>query len=282
MWIAAVTALQTLLPPVTTHTSGTFHSARMRESSGIAVSRTHPGILWTHNDSGDGPFVYATDTTGADRGALRVPGAMAIDWEDMALAPCPTAGKGDCLYIADTGDNLQRRPTVTVYAIPEPQPPSEPADTNRLTDAPHVLHLRYPDGPFDVEAIYVAPDSGVYLVSKGRTGIVRLFVLPKHSWTSDTLVTAAAVQDLPIDARAGARVTGAAINRTGNQVAVRTYIMIYRFDRSADGRLTSRGACDIRGLQETGESIAFLDDATFVLTSEANRRSGTIDIVRCP
>jgi hypothetical protein len=123
---------------------------------------------------------------------------------------------------------------------------------------------------------------GVYLVSKGRTGIVRLFVLPKHSWKSDTLVTAAAVQDLPIDARAGARVTGAAINRTGNQVAVRTYIRIYRFDRSADGRLTLSGTCDIRGLQETGESIAFLDDATFVLTSEANRRSGTIDIVRCP
>ena len=31
----------------------------LSESSGLAVSRAQPGVLWSHNDSGDGPNVYA-------------------------------------------------------------------------------------------------------------------------------------------------------------------------------------------------------------------------------
>jgi len=63
----------------------TFHSPRVIESSGVAVSHAYPGVLWTHNDSGDGPYLYATDLRGTDRGALLVPGAQAIDWEDIGL-----------------------------------------------------------------------------------------------------------------------------------------------------------------------------------------------------
>jgi len=33
----------------------------IKESSGIAASRRNAGIFWTHNDSGDGPFIYAFD-----------------------------------------------------------------------------------------------------------------------------------------------------------------------------------------------------------------------------
>src|SRR2546428_7078065 len=39
---------------------GTFQSPRLVESSGVAVSHAYRGVLWTHNDSGDGPYLYAT------------------------------------------------------------------------------------------------------------------------------------------------------------------------------------------------------------------------------
>ena len=39
----------------------TIQSPRLIESSGVAVSRAYPDVLWSHNDSGDGPYVYATD-----------------------------------------------------------------------------------------------------------------------------------------------------------------------------------------------------------------------------
>jgi len=170
--------------------TGVFASPRMQESSGVAVSRTHAGVLWTHNDSGDGPYLYATNLSGADRGLLRVPGADAVDWEDIALGPCPTRA-GTCVYVADTGDNDEKRASVTLYAVPEPALPRSPRDT---TATPAVLRLQYPDGPHDVEATFVSfRDGAVYLVTKGRSGTIALYRVTRDLWRSRSVVTVTAV-----------------------------------------------------------------------------------------
>ena len=265
--------------------AGRFRSPRVTESSGVAVSRAHPGVLWTHNDSGDGPYLYVTDLRGTDRGAIRVSGSRAVDWEDIALGPCP-AGSGDCLYIGDTGDNLERRNSVAVYAVPEPSPPMTAADTQRVTAAALTLRLRYPDGSHDVEALYVSPrDTAVYLVSKGRGGTVRLYRAGRETWSANHPVTAELVETLPNipDRSAGRLVTGAAIRPAGDLVAIRTYTEIFFFTPGAGGRLTPRGGpCALGGLEREGEAIDFRDDSTLVLTSEADPLGpGTIDTARC-
>jgi hypothetical protein len=272
-------------PAAVTARAGRFQSPRVVESSGVTVSRAHPGTLWTHNDSGDGPYLYATDLRGTDRGAVRVSGARAVDWEDIALGPCPD-GRGDCLYIGDTGDNLERRNSVTVYAVPEPTPPMTSADTQRVTAAALTLTLRYPDGAHDVEALYVSPrDTAVYLVSKGRGGSVRLYRAGRETWSAHHPVTADLVQTLPIvpDRSAGRLVTGAAIRPAGDLVAIRTYTEIYFFTPRPGGRLTPSGKpCALGGLERVGEGIDFRDDSTLVLTSEADPLGpGTIDTARC-
>jgi hypothetical protein len=250
------------------------------------VSRAHPGILWTHNDSGDGPYLYATDLQGTDRGAIFVPGAEAVDWEDMALGPCPRRPV-DCLYIGDTGDNLERRERVAVYAVPEPDPPLAAADTQRVAAAALALSLYYPDGPHDVEALYVSPrDTAVYLVSKGRGrhGEIRLYRVARAAWDTPGRVRAEFVQTLPIvpDRALGRLVTGAAVRADGGLVAIRTYAEIYFFSLGPGGWLTpsKRPVCAIG---KPGESIAFRNDSSIVLTSEANPLgAGTIHTVRCP
>ena len=279
--LQAATAVQT----------GRFASRRVVESSGVAVSRAHPGILWTHNDSGDGPYLYATDLRGSDRGFLLVPGAHAVDWEDMSLGPCPTRA-GSCVYLADTGDNLETRRAVTVYAVAEPDPPTGPGDTLRTTNAPAVLQLRYPDGAHDVEAVYVSPrDSALYLVSKGRSGHIAVYRVARVEWSADpdSIVTAARLQILDIrpDAGAGRWVTGAAIRQDGRLVAIRTYGEIFFFHPGVGGRLTParERSCEIGGIDEPGggEAIDFVDDSALVVTSEALRgRAGTIHRVVCP
>jgi len=272
-------------PAVTTRT-GRFQSPRVTESSGVAVSRAHPGTLWTHNDSGDGPYLYATDLRGRDLGFVRLSGARAADWEDIALGPCPER-RVDCLYVGDTGDNSERRSTVVVYAVPEPLPLRTAADTQRVTAAAAALTLRYPDGPHDVEALYVSPrDTAVYLVTKGRGKAIQLYRAGRAAWRAHRTVTAELVQTLPIvpDQRSGRRVTGAAIRSDGRLVAIRTYTAIYFFTPGPGGRLTPRGpvcALDRRG--QLGEAIDFQDDSTLVLTSEADPLgSGTIETARCP
>jgi len=274
----------------------TFHSPRLVESSGVAVSHAYPGVLWTHNDSGDGPYLYATDLGGTDRGALLVPGAQAIDWEDIALGACPVTflpKAGSCLYLADTGDNFEFRPFVTVYAIPEPPPPERAGDTLGTTRAPAVVHLRYPDGPHDVEAIYVSPrDTALYLVSKGalRGSAIRLYRVDRRAWsipdTTLDVVIATLVQTLEIrpSPEAGRVVTAGAIRQDGRLVALRTYSEIYLFYPGVGGRLlpAREHPCSIAGLEIGGEAIDFLDDSTFVLTSEASgTRLGRIDTVTC-
>jgi len=266
--------------------TGTVQSQRVKESSGVAVSRAHPGVLWTHNDSGDGAYVYATDLTGADRGFVRIEGARAVDWEDIALGPCP-ARRGACLYIADTGDNDRTRRSVVIYAVPEPDPPGK--GTGPVRSAPAAaLRIKYSGGSDDVEAIYVSPrDSAVYLVSKGRTGAVQLYRLPRAAWSADTVIAVSPLQRLPISpwAALGRLVTSAAIRPDGRLVAIRTYTEIYTFVPGDGGRLTPSGwpACNITGLEVQGEAIDFLDDSTFVLTSEADLRGrGSIHTVRCP
>lgn len=273
---------------VTTQT-GWFRSPRLIESSGVAVSRAHAGILWTHNDSGDGPYLYATDLQGTDRGAVRVPGAEAVDWEDIALGPCPRR-PGDCLYVGDTGDNLERRTRVTVYAVPEPDPPVSAADTQHVTAAAHALSLYYPDGPHDVEALYVSPrDTALYLVSKGRGrhGSVRLYRVDHTSWASPGPIRAKFLQTLPIvpSNATGRLVTGATIRADGGLVAIRTYTEVYFFSPGPGGLLATaqRPVCSIAELERLGEGIGFLDDSNLVLTSEANPLgAGTIHTVRCP
>jgi len=281
----------------------TFQSPRLVESSGVAVSRAFPGVLWTHNDSGDGPYVYATDLRGTDRGALLIPGAQAIDWEDMSLGPCPVpftlqtrptrVTAATCLYLADTGDNLEFRPFVTIYAIPEPAPPERASDTLGTTRAPAVLRLRYPDGPHDVEAVYVSPrDTAVYLVSKGATrgSAIRLYRVDRSAWratdTTSEIVVATLVQTLDIlpSAEAGRLVTAGTVRPDGRVVALRTYTEIYLFYPGVGGRLVAARdrPCNIAGMEIGGEAIDYLDDSTLVMTSEAGRsRPGTIDTVRC-
>ncbi|MGH7537818.1 MAG: hypothetical protein ACREMF_04225 [Gemmatimonadales bacterium] len=272
--------------PETTRT-GAFQSPRVTESSGVAVSRTHSGLLWTLNDSGDGPFLYATDARGRDRGMLRVAGAEAVDWEDLALGPCPRQ-RGDCLYIGDTGNNELRRGSVRIYAVPEPDPPGTALDTGRVTKTALVLTVRYRSGPDDVEALYVSPrDSAVYLVSKGRNGRVRLYRVSRAAWVTTGRVQAELVQILPITPKRSARrlVTGAAARGDGALVAIRTYNEIYFFIPGPGGRLTpaARPVCAIAGLERQGEGIAFRDNATLILTSEADPLGpGPIHTVRCP
>lgn len=275
----------TATPPIVR--TGIFQSPRLVESSGVAVSRAHAGVLWTHNDSGDGPYLYATDLRGRDRGAIRVSGARAVDWEDIALGPCPLAGS-DCLYIGDTGDNLERRPSVSVYAVAEPDPPVTGADSQRVTRAARALSLRYPDGPHDVEALYVSPrDTALYLVSKGRRGPIRLYRVAPTAWKSRGTATARLVQTLPIvpDAATGRLVTGAAVRSDGAVVAIRTYTAVYFFIPGPDGRLTPAlpRACSLAGADRLGEAVDFWDDSTLVLTSEADPLGrGTIHTARCP
>jgi len=266
----------TLFEPV-----AVFATRRLGESSGVAVSRAHPGILWTHNDSGDGPFVYATNLEGADLGRFRVAGARAVDWEDIALGPCIGA-PATCLYIADTGDNEERRRDAALYVVPEPDLDAVP---RRSATAPaRRIALTFRGGPRDVEALAVTPDGTVLLVSKGRAGPFEVFRLDRDQLTRDT-VEVTRWTALPIEPRRalGRLVTGAAASPDGHTLVVRTYTELFFFALDEQEGLPLMSGCWLGLVEPQGEAVDFLDDRTLVLTSETARgRRGGLARVQCP
>ncbi|HEU4588797.1 MAG TPA: hypothetical protein VFS11_09130 [Gemmatimonadales bacterium] len=269
--------------------TGTFANRLLTESSGVTTSRRYPGVLWSHNDSRNAALIFATDTTGYDLGTFRVEGAKNTDWEDIALGPCGRAAGATaaCLYIADTGDNRERRKSATIWRVPEPNPSSAGPDRVASTAPAERLEFRYPDGPHDTEAMWVEPSGDVHLVTKGRSRGVLHFRLRAALWGRADVATAEALGPLPIeaDARQDQLVTSAALSPDGRRVVVRTYTEAYFFDHAPDGSLAQPArplACNLSGLEIQGEGIAWLDRERLVLTSErALLRRGTITVVRC-
>ena len=48
--------------------TGTVANVALNEASGLVASRTNPGVLWSHNDGGERPGVFALGLDGADLG----------------------------------------------------------------------------------------------------------------------------------------------------------------------------------------------------------------------
>ena len=259
-----------------------FANRQLTESSGVAASRTRPGLLWTFNDSGNDPILFATDTLGRDLGAFRVAGATNEDWEAMALGPC---GTRQCLFVGDIGDNAERRRDVVIYRVPEPRLGGG-GRTRRATAPATALHVRYPDGPHDAESLILSRAGDLFIITKDGKH-PRLYRIPAAAWRTGRPTTADSLGPLPIetDMKSFRLVTDAALAPDGIRVAVRTYREIY-FLRLAGRRLVPDDpprACDTFGLQIQGEGIDWLDQHTLVLTSEsAFIQGGSVAVITCP
>lgn len=249
----------------------------LEESSGVATSRTHPGIFWTHNDSGGDPIVFAVDSTGTIRSRVRVEGATNRDWEDVAVAACEPGSDDHCLFIAETGDNNARYPHVAVYRIPEPDPTA--ADT--VSAPSDIFRFTYPDGPRDAEGLFVTT-AGIHIVTKGRTGAIELFRLPAP-YPSGTATIQLVQRLAPPPTSMSAQATAAAVDTDEQIVLIRTYVGLRFFQIEADTlRPHGRAADGVAPGQLQGEGTDFTTDGRIVLTSEAQTgRPQTLAIVRC-
>jgi hypothetical protein len=279
---SSATAQQTA--PVSAERTGALGAAGITESSGVAVSRRFPGVLWTHNDSGDGPFLYAIDRNGRLIAKYRVSGARAVDWEDIAVGPCPRRFRpaASCLYVADTGDNAERRTRVVLYVMPEPDPRT-PGQAVRATRPAQALRVRYADGPHDAEALIVDGHGDVSIVTKGRTGPILRYRIPSRALSGDS-VSVRPTDTIPVKPNGliGRWVTGGAIAPDGERVVLRTYTELYFFRVGPNGWAPEGAPCWIGGLEPQGEGVDFLDGHAVVLTSERGLAAeGTIEVVRC-
>ena len=127
-----------------------FTDKRFTEISGLATSIRHPGVLYLHNDSGDGPYVYAVDSsTCATVATLTIRGVDPRDAEAIATGR-DEQGRA-VIWFADIGDNLDSWPFVRVYEIREPK-----RLASNTVDA-REYRFTYGDRPHNAEALLANP-----------------------------------------------------------------------------------------------------------------------------
>ena len=178
--------LKALLPTEVSETSGLFF---------------HNGRLWTHNDSGGKPILYALDTTTFEV-VQRITLAQVKnkDWEEVCT-------DGESVFVGDFGNNKGSRKNLRIFTFPLS---ALPADGDTIIQVDSILfrfadqtnfEKRKHEHDYDCEAMF-ATDSCLYLLSKGwATGITRLYRLPKtpgkhvaevvNSFDSQGLITGA-------------------------------------------------------------------------------------------
>jgi hypothetical protein len=251
----------------------------LRESSAAAASRRQPSVIFTIDDSGNSATLFALDTSGADRGMWRVAGASNTDWESLSFGPCENPVR-DCLYIGDTGDNRGTRPSRVIYRFAEPN-----ASGARDTVRAEKLRYVYADRPHDVEAMYVARNGDVFLITKRplldsarRVRPALVFSLPARAWHDSERGVAPLVDSLPIvpGAQPLMVITDAALSADGRHLVVRTYVQAYVFETdSVTGRVNHAVAprvCELAPLGEPqGEGVTWLTNGgRLAFTSEGS------------
>ena len=239
----------------------------VHESSGLFF---HNGRLWTHNDSGDKPILYALDTATFEVvQRVTLANAKNKDWEDVCT-------DGETVFVGDFGNNKGSRKKLRIYTFPLSALPDEgdatvQVDTIvfRFADQTN-FEKRKHDHDFDCEAIFVTEDH-LYMLSKGwETSTTRLYRLSKTPGNQ--------VAEVVNGFDSQGLITGADYDRENGVLAIVGYVktiwmpfmyLIFDFDEAGE-RLSHRRfeMPQLAGAQTEG--ICFFDEDRCYVSAETS------------
>ncbi|MEV0989675.1 WD40 repeat domain-containing protein [Streptomyces sp. NPDC049949] len=238
----------------------TITDPRIKESSGLAASRIHPGVYWTHNDSDDGPYVYAVDSaTGKTVARVTLTGiGTPRDVEAISVGP------DGQLYVGDIGDNLNGSwDHVWIYRFPEPK---QLAD---VTVKAEQFTVKYADGARNAEALMVHPVTGrVYIASKSEDK-GGLYEGPEKLSAAGTNVFRR-VADLPW-------VTDGAFSPDGGRLTLRGYFFAKTYPWK-DGKPQGEGERVDAPWQGQAESVTYSADGSTLLFGSEGESSRVVAV----
>lgn len=239
----------------------------IEETSGLFF---HNGKLWTHNDSGGKPILYALDTVNFEVvQRITLLKAKNKDWEDVCT-------DGETVFVGDFGNNKGSRKKLRIFTFPLSAIPEE-GDTTIIVDS---ILFRFGDQTnfekrkqahdFDCEAMFATEDY-LYLLSKGwETGTTRLYRLSKtHGQQVAEVVNGFDSQGL---------ITGADYDRENRVLAIVGYVktvwkpfLYLIFDFEEDGVKLSNHRFEMPQLTGAqAEGICFFDDGRCYITAETS------------
>lgn len=267
---------------------GQIKSSEITESSGLAASLCQPNVLWTHNDSGDGPYIYAMDSTGANLGTWKVRNAENSDWEDMAAI---RNADGQCfLYIGEIGNTEKLTRSVhKIYRVREPV--ILPQDANSLradardTEPAEVLSFKYPEASHDAETLLVHPTTGdLYVLTKQRSRPSSIYKI-KAAFGGAVALGAQKIGEITVPAIPNGLLTGGSISPDGSRVILCDYAAAYEISLPAgagsfDEIWKQKPVAIDLGSRKQGEAISYSADGASIFATSEGRRPPVIEVKR--
>lgn len=242
----------------------------LAEMSGLAASFRHPGVFWSHNDSGNAFQVFALDAQGSVLATLTLTGVdgkeAKMDLEDIALGPCSRGDQRSCLFLGDIGDNFARRSRLRIFRLPEPE---------ALADATlpvETLSFTYPDKPHDAESLILEPRTGrLAVITKERDSLGLVYAL--DGLAPDSVTKATRLGELRSPGDVDFRTTAADLHESGQRLLLRTYTRVWEVRAPGATRLEElvKGqVAEVPGpSQAQSEAITFLPGGrAYLLGSE--------------
>ena len=256
---------------------GDIEDPRLNESSGLAASNYATDVLWSINDSGDGPNIFALSTAGEALGRWQIDVDKPIDWE--AMDAFSLNGKG-YLLIADVGDNFARRQSVSFLVVEEPK---LEVDQERPLPVAWQVEFSYPNGPKDSEAVAVDAAAGRVLILSKRTFPNELYAVPLRVTESTKIVAEkiANLHPLPRNVPGNEALYGRAapyqgmptgMSLKGERLLVTTYRDAYLYDYGDVTQEPSRIPLPLAGQRE---AIAFARDSDSTAYVSSERKNTT-------
>lgn len=227
----------------------TYADAHITESSGLASSAVHSGIVYTHNDNEAAARIYAVDREGKTRAIYTLRGVTPRDWEGIAMGKSPAGASA--IFVGDIGDNFGGAwPEIWVYRFAE----QDNLASQTLTATR--FRFKYEDGPRNAEALLVDPrENRIYVVSKESQDAGIYLAPPMDELSEDKVNVLRRIAPAP------STITDGAFSPDGRRMVLRDYVNAYVY-AEPDGEPLARITLPI---QPQGEAATFTRDGKSLL-----------------
>ncbi|GAA3512657.1 hypothetical protein GCM10022393_28080 [Aquimarina addita] len=241
-------------------------SGSLDEISGITKFSNEP-YLYAINDSGNSNTIYQLDLQGEIVRELTIDNAKNHDWEDLAY------DFQNNIYIGDFGNNYNDRKNLAIYTVSDiSNEKIKTLKTNFRLEDQTDFPPKKKNRNFDIEA-FIYLKGNFYLFTKNRSsefnGETKLYKVPAQPGNQiATLITSYKTCDDASDCF----ITGAAINATGDVIALLTYNKIFVLKKFKGDDLFS-GTVEKIKLHHSSqkEGICFKNESTLIIVDEKGK-----------
>ena len=242
---------------------------KIDEASGIVQLKD--STAWLINDSGDTDKIYKVNFQGELLRELKVDNGKNKDWEDL------TTDENGNVYIADIGNNNNRRQELIIYKLPNPEKEKGSRIEAKKIKFSYPDQKKYPpkkeDLKFDAEAIFYWDDY-IYIITKNRAkpfdGEALIYKVPSKKGTYKATRIGSFI---PCTEFATCRITSADISPDGQKIVLLSYGKLWVFTDFDQNDFTN-GKIQFIDLGATTqlEAVCFKDNNTLLLADESADR----------